>query len=601
MPDIIQLLPDSVANQIAAGEVIQRPASVVKELTENAIDSGADTIKIILKDAGRTLIQVIDNGCGMTDTDARMAFERHATSKITSADDLFKIQTKGFRGEALASIAAIAHTELKTRLLDEDLGTSILIEGSEFIKQDVCSCPSGSNFLIKNLFYNVPARRKFLKSNSTELKHIIDEVQRVAFAHPEIAIQLVHNDYEIFNLPIGNLKQRLVNIIGKNRDQYLIKIHNETSIIKIEGFIGKPEYAKKTSGEQFFFVNKRFIKHPGFYKAVMDAYEGILPKDLYPSFFIYFTVDPSTIDINIHPTKTEVKFEEERAIWQIIKATVKESLGKYNIVPSLDFNTEASFEIPPMSGNRAEVRPPEISHNPEYNPFNAPQHRSAAKSAAGWEALFETVKNTENDFQETRQTAAFSAEEQVQQARYVLQLRSKYIVTPVKSGLMMIDQRRAHERILYEKFLITITNQNANTQLSLYPQTMELSPSDFEILMGLNEEISLLGFSIDVFGKNAIVINGIPADLVSMQPVEALEKMLEGYKADEPEVGAELNEVLARSLAKSACIEYGKKLSDNEMRDLIDSLFTCSVPNFTAEGKKVIEILRYEDMEERFK
>jgi DNA mismatch repair protein MutL len=502
--DIIQLLPDSVANQIAAGEVIQRPASVVKELVENAIDAEAKNIKINIKDAGRTLIQIIDNGKGMSGTDARMAFERHATSKIREANDLFAIKTMGFRGEALASIAAVADVELRTKSDGNELGTFIHIAASEIKTQEVESCAVGSNFSVKNLFFNVPARRKFLKSKSTEFKHIINEVQRIALANPEIAFSLYHNNSPIYELQSENIRKRIVNIFGKNTNQSLVPIKTDTSIINITGYIGQPQFARKTYGEQFFFVNGRYMKHPYFHKAILQAYDKILPPNSLPSYFLYFEIDSSTIDINIHPTKTEIKFEDERSTWRIINACIRESLGKFNIVPSIEFDQAGSIDIPLGPSAEARVTKPDLEIDQSYNPFNpekkAPVQYSSSPNAKheddnlkNWDKLYEgfekensresdfTISEEFNENTPTQQTFG-KQEESVADSRNFLQVKNKYILTPVKSGLMVIDQRRAHERVLYESFMKIIDNNLGISQRQLFPAKMELSAEDSEVL-----------------------------------------------------------------------------------------------------------------------
>ena len=521
MPDIIQLLPDSVANQIAAGEVIQRPASVVKELVENSIDAGSTAVTINIKDSGRTLIQVIDNGKGMSPTDARMSFERHATSKIREANDLFAIRTMGFRGEALASIAGVADVELRTRQHGEELGTYIHILGSSIQKQEADHCAEGTNFSVKNIFFNIPARRKFLKSNSSELKYIITEVQRVALANPELAVSLYHNNSVIYNLPSENTRKRIVSLFGKSINQNLIPVDTDTTVIHISGFIGQPKSAKKTLGEQFFFVNGRFMKHPFFNRAIQQAYDRILPPETFPSYFLYFEVDPSTIDINIHPTKTEIKFEDERSAWHIIQASVREAMGKFNLTPSIDFNQAGSIEIPISPERGLNIPEPEIRINPNFNPFE--KERGADRNYSGttsfrdeqnadnWQALYrgferetEQIDLSRDDHSDHQEL--FEKQDGVQQEfknqgvsienHNFLQFKNKYILTPVKSGLMVIDQRRAHERILYENFLRIVDNHLAISQRQLFPAKLELNAVDQEILVVLDEELKALGFEI---------------------------------------------------------------------------------------------------------
>jgi DNA mismatch repair protein MutL len=616
MADIIQLLPDSVANQIAAGEVIQRPASVVKELVENAIDAGATQIKVNIKDAGRTLIQIIDNGCGMSDTDARMSFERHATSKIKSANDIFSIRTMGFRGEALASIAAIADVELRTKEYDQDLGTFIHLAGSAMIRQEAVRCDSGTNFQIKNLFFNVPARRKFLKSNPAELNHIINEIQRIALANPEISISLHHNGSAIYELSGSNKRVRIVSIFGKNINQNLIPLDTETSLVKITGFIGQPKHARKKFGEQFFFVNQRYIKHPYFHKAMMQCYEKILPPDAIPSYFIYFDLNPADIDVNIHPTKTEIKFENESAIWQILQASVREALGKFNVVPSIDFDQAGSVEIPMPLHDYADVHTPEIKINPAYNPF---EQSSSAKSYSGkssdyaptpaqrpnltnWQSLYKGLEPNFSEKQETpdEEPVQFRIEEQ-QTTKSALQFKNKYILTPVKSGLMVIDQKRAHERILYERLIQVMESHEVASQQQLFPETFELNASDATLLTSILPDLRALGFDIRDFGKNSFIINGTPGVLNTSSPVEIIESLLEEYKNSPVNLQEKARETVAISLAQASAIPYGHALKPAEINEMIDNLFACQTPNFSPKGKKILSIMPLEDFEKLLK
>lgn len=602
MPDLIKLLPDSVANQIAAGEVIQRPASVVKELMENAVDADSKNISVIIKDSGKTLIQVIDDGYGMSETDARLSFERHATSKISSAKDLFAIRTKGFRGEALASIAAVAMVELKTRTRESETGTLIQISGSRVEAQELCSCPGGSSFSVKSLFFNIPARRKFLKSDNTELRHIINEFQKVVIAHPDIRFVLHHNDREVYSLLPGNQRQRIIGVFGKQINQDLITLETETSLISIKGFIGKPESARRTYGEQFFFVNNRFMKHPYFHKAVAEAYQNILPADTIPSYFIFMESDPASIDINIHPTKTEIKFEDERAIWQILMASVREALGRFNIVPSLDFENEAFVDIPVRSSKDGIPEPPGIEFNPLYNPFNGEKpsfqrpdyiDRFEKENIANWEKLYSTLeKENENPELLGRSTETI---------RKFFQIRNKYIVCPVKSGLMLIDQKRAHERLLYEKFLDCLSNNIAYSQSELFPLTVELNPSDYQVLKEIKEDLKLLGFTISFLDNDKIAIKGTPSGSVSADPVEILEIMIEDFKSSRGDLPADAKEKLAASMAGASAIPYGKVLTQSEMENLFDSLFACKAPNYSPKGKPVVIIITLEDLDKKFK
>ncbi len=622
MPDIIQLLPDTVANQIAAGEVIQRPASVVKELVENSIDSGATSITINIKDSGRTLIQVIDNGKGMSPTDARMSFERHATSKIREANDLFAIRTMGFRGEALASIAGVADVELRTRPHGEELGTFIHILGSSIQKQEADQCAEGTNFSVKNIFFNIPARRKFLKSNSSELKYIITEVQRIALANSELAIELYHNNSVIYNLPSENVRKRIVSLFGKNINQSLIPVETSTSVINISGFIGQPKYAKKTLGEQFFFVNGRFMKHPFFNRAVLQAYDRILPPESFPSYFLYFEVDPATIDINIHPTKTEIKFEDESSAWHIIQASVREAMGKFNLMPSIDFDQAGSIDIPlsPMRGSK--IPEPEIRINPNFNPFeqerNPPRDYSKEtsyrdeKNLDNWQALY---KGFEQDGKPNDQIPIYPSDisdeieqEFVQQTftdddiaikenHNFLQFKNKYIITPVKSGLMVIDQRRAHERILFENFMRIIDNHLAISQRQLFPAVLELNAIDKEILIVLDEELKALGFEIRQGENNVFLLEGIPALLSHLNASDLVQKLIEDFKNRPVDVKEEIKEHLALLLSQSTAINYGVSLKPEEISDLFNNLFTCRIPNYSPSGKPVVSIISLQDFE----
>jgi len=601
MSDVIKLLPDSVANQIAAGEVIQRPASVVKELMENSVDAGGKNIRVIIRDSGKTLIQVIDDGTGMSETDARLAFERHATSKITTAQDLFAITTKGFRGEALASIAAVSMVELKTRRETDEAGAMIVISGSKVETQEYCSCPAGSNFSVKSLFFNIPARRKFLKSDNTELRHIINEFQKVVLAHPSIRFSLHHNDSEIFNLSAGNLRQRIVGVFGKHINLDLIVLETDTSLIKISGFIGKPENARRTFGEQYFFVNNRFMKHPYFHKAVLEAYQNILPSDVIPAYFIYMDAAPASIDINIHPTKTEVKFEDERAIWQILMASVREALGRFNIVPSLDFENEALIDIPVRSSSGEIPEPPVIEINTQYNPFADEERESRPgvierferENMANWERLYSGIEKDEKIYGQADRI------NEVQ--RRLFQIKNKYIICPVKSGLMMIDQKRAHERILFEKFIDSLSNNRSVGQANMFPVTVEMSPADYLLLKEIEDDINLLGFDFRHLGNNVISINSQPAENGSLNPGEMLKTVLEVYKNTETDPATGMKEKVASAMARASAIPYGKVLSQSEMEDLFDSLFACSSPNYSPAGKPVINIITLEELDKRFK
>lgn len=610
MPDIIQLLPDSVANQIAAGEVVQRPASVVKELVENSIDAGSTKIQVIIKDAGRTLVQVIDNGCGMSDSDARMCFERHATSKIRKAADLFDISTMGFRGEAMASIAAIATVELKTKKIDDNLGTFIRISGSVTEKQEPVSCPNGTNISVKNLFFNVPARRKFLKSNSTELKHIMEDFQRVALGFPEIEMHLVHNDVELYNLPASKIYNRIINVLGKHAAQNLLPVQSQTSIANIRGYIGKPENARKSAGEQFFFVNHRFMKHPYFYRAVVMAYDNIMGPGLMPSFFIYFDVDPSTIDINIHPTKTEIKFEHEKELWPIIVSTVKEGLGKHNIVPSIDFSIDATVEIP-VYRKDTPIQPPTIKVNPNYNPFGQNNNNKNSSGSnyhkngidTNWEKLYQNFNNpaeTPDIFEPAPEQLKIDLPSIGITNRF-FQIKGRYILTTVKSGIMLIDQKRAHERILFDEYIYKIGPQSGAGQKLLYPATIQLSAVDAELFKTTIPEINKLGFEIDEFGANTFVVNMVPAEFPDKDINDWINDILDNIKENGQEFIEALRENIVKTLAKFLSIPYGKQLSQQEMANINDRLFISQMPNIAPDGRTIVSIINIEEIEKKFK
>ncbi|HLS37217.1 MAG TPA: DNA mismatch repair endonuclease MutL [Sphingobacterium bovisgrunnientis] len=623
MSDIIQLLPDAVANQIAAGEVVQRPASAVKELIENAIDAGADRIKLIVKDAGKTLIQVIDNGCGMSVTDARLCFERHATSKIRKAEDLFAIRSMGFRGEAMASIAAIAQVELKTRRIEDELGTVVQIEGTKVVNQFPEALPAGTSISVKNLFYNIPARRNFLKSNSVEMRHIIDEFQRIALANPEIFLSLHSDNNELFHLTPGTLKQRIVHLFGNNYNQKLVPVEEETSIINLTGFIGKPEYAKKTRGEQFFFVNKRFIRDPYLNHAVMNAYEEILPSETFPMYVLFIDIDPSKIDINVHPTKTEIKYEDDKAIYAIIRSAVKRSLGRYNITPSLDFDQETSFSGMISSKPIDEIQAPTITFNPNFNPFESeigslrPSNNSRSNEYSSrfereaipknWDTLYQ-ITETET----ATQLPLLDTEEQETDERPVIipkaeskksffQIHNRYIVSQIHSGIMLIDQQAAHERILFEQYKEQLENNQGSSQQSLFPTTIDLSPSDFELMDDILPELQTLGFQLRPFGKTTYIVDGIPADLGNnINEKQIIEQLLEDYKHNRTELKVDKRDHLAKSLAKSAAIKAGIALNNDAIEELIDKLFACESPNISVHGKPTIITLTLAELMEKF-
>ncbi len=599
MSDIIRLLPDSVANQIAAGEVIQRPASVVKELAENAVDAGATEISMVIRDAGRTLVQVIDNGSGMSETDARLAFERHATSKIASAEDLFTISTKGFRGEALASIAAVSMTELRTRREEDEAGTLVEINNSRVTKQEPCSCAVGSVFSVKNLFYNVPARRKFLKSDNTEFRHIITEFQRITLAHPLIKFSLIHNDQEVYRLPAGNNRQRIVALFGKQYNQNLVTVETETTIVSISGFAGKPENARRSAGEQFFFINNRFIRHPYLHRAVLEAYQGILPPDTVPAYFLFMTADPSTIDVNIHPTKTEVKFEDERSVWQIMLASVREALGRFNVVPSMDFGPEGAVEIPVITGDMPAPHSPHIEVDTSFNPFDSHEYNrpdlkwkgdDERDAARGWESLF-TI---------TARSDAGEGNKGSADRRRFFQVKNRYIMCPVISGIMMIDQRRAHERVLYERYLASLSDGPKPAQVSLFPVETELNPGDIIILEEIKEEIKALGFGVTTGNGCMVTITGHPADSRNVSPHAMLETLLTEYKQTLGDPSISARERVALSMAKASAIPYGMPLTHEEMEELFDMLFACAMPNYSPTGKTVMNIITLDELDRRF-
>ena len=609
MSDVIHLLPESVANQISAGEVIQRPASVVKELVENAIDAGGDSITINVKDAGRTLIQVTDNGKGMSPADARMSFERHATSKIREAVDLFSIRTMGFRGEALASIASVAEVELRTRQQGEELGTYLHIMGSVFQKQQTDQCPEGSNFSVKNLFFNVPARRKFLKSNSYELKNIITEIQRIALANPELAFSFFHNQSPVLELQPENTRKRIVSLFGKNINQILTPVEIETTLIKISGFIGQPKFARKNFGEQFFFVNGRFMKHPYFHRAVMHAFDRILPPDTVPSYFLYCEVDPATIDINIHPTKTEIKFEDEQAIWHIISACIREAIGKYNLMPTIDFDQRGAIDIPLPPERGSSISPPQIAIDPNYNPFRqegypgyqAGTGREAANSRQ-WEKLYVGMETGQEDGSaESHQARIPLNEEPSYQTAGFLQLKNKYLLTPVKSGLMVIDQREAHARILYENFMQNFSSHLSASQRQLFPPVLELNAAEAEILNALRNELHQLGFEIRPGENHLFYIDGTPGVLSHLDAKDLVERVIASFQDRPVDLMEEIKSQLAMVLAQSSAISYGVPLKQEEMNALFNQLFACQTPGYSPSGKKIISIMALEDIEKLLK
>jgi len=613
MSDVIHLLPDSVANQIAAGEVIQRPASVLKELVENSIDAGADTICILVKNAGRTLIQVTDNGKGMSETDARLAFERHATSKISNVADIYALQSLGFRGEALASIAAVAQVELRTRRSEDELGTLIEIAGSKVVRQESVQCDVGTTLLIKNLFFNVPARRRFLKSDNVEKIHLLNEFYRVALVHPQILFSFFDDEEEIFHLPPSNLKIRIENIFGKSTkkrwEQQLLPIETSTPLVKIEGFVGRPEYALK-SPYQYFFVNGRFMRHPYFHKAILMAYSQMIKAEESPNYFIYLQVDPATIDVNVHPTKTEIKFENEQAIWSILHAAIRETLGKYNVIPSINFNQEGAIDIPVIyPGER--IVPPQPSFNPSFNPFEAPVYK---RSSLDWEELYKgfekNITPTESAFQwEEKGNSDGKNREIALEKKYslnagenasFLQLKNQYILTGIKSGLLLIHQRRAHVRILYERFLQQLQQQKGASQQLLFPELLELLPDDALHFETLKKDLCNVGFIFRETKKNFYEITGIPGELDSININNFLIDLIEKFKFSQSITPEDVHHKLALSLAQASAIKTGQKLSDEEMTDLVNRLFYCENPSLTPENEKILVILPLEEIENRF-
>jgi DNA mismatch repair protein MutL len=611
MSDIIQLLPDSVANQIAAGEVIQRPSSVIKELVENAVDAGAKTINVLVVDAGRTSIQVIDDGKGMSETDARLSFERHATSKIRKADDLFALHTMGFRGEALASIAAVAQIELKTRQAGEDVGTYLSISGSKFTGQEPCSCSEGSNFNVENLFFNVPARRKFLKSNSTELNNILTAFERIVLVNPQISFTLHSNGAEMFNLKACGLRQRIVDVFGKRLNQDLLPVNVDTTMCKISGFVGKPESARKKGVHQYFFANGRYMKHPYFNKAVLTAFDRLIPMGEQVPYFIYFEVPAEDIDVNIHPTKTEIKFENEQAIWQILTAAVKESIGVFNEVPSIDFDTQGRPEIPVYNPENSGVPAPKVNYNPQYNPFQNAKQNQQPQVPDQWEQLYEGLKSQKNEQHLDifgTQTGIFEQQNETENVEKSLdimaekspahyQYKGKYIMTAVKSGLMIIDQHRAHVRILYENYLRQQRERTGSHQKVLFPEVVQLSASEGVVLKKILPEMAEFGFELTDLGGESYAINSVPSGLDGMNAASLVRDMVTSAIEKDSDVVDEINQSLALSLARNAAIPQGQVLSNEEMENLVNGLFACSNVNYTPDGKNILCILRQQEIE----
>ncbi|RSK39241.1 DNA mismatch repair endonuclease MutL [Mangrovimonas spongiae] len=617
MADIIQLLPDHVANQIAAGEVVQRPASVVKELLENAIDAKATNIKLLVKDAGKTLIQVIDNGCGMSVTDARLSFERHATSKIRSADDLFQLNTKGFRGEALASIAAIAHVELKSKQEVDDVGTHLVIEGSDVISQEVTVTPVGTSIAVKNLFFNIPARRNFLKSNQVEFRHITDEFQRVAMAHPNVSFLLIHNGSELFNLPVSNFRQRIVNIFGSKTNERLVPVNEDTEVLKISGFVGKPEFAKKTRGEQFFFVNNRFIKSGYLNHAINAAFEGLLKDGTHASYFLNLDVPPETIDINIHPTKTEIKFDDEHTLYAIIRSAVKHSLGQFNIAPILDFERDANLDTPYGYKNK-HAETPKIEVDRTFNPFqdkpSSGTQQSASfksKSSGNWEGLYvdlESKGNKKQDlsnfedipFESTTKTSSLFEESTVEKSKTTFQLHNKYVISTIKSGMLVLDQNKAHQRVLYENYLQQLTLKESVSQQLLFPVLLHFSAHEIDIIKQVKGDLEHTGFIFSKFETDAVEISGVPINVPESEVNDVLEQVISDIQNDVPDSHFSAMDLLAKSMAKSLAIKTGQLLSNSEQEHLVNSLFACKEPNMSPNNKTTFITLSVDELDKKF-
>lgn len=607
--DIIHLLPDAVANQIAAGEVIQRPASVIKELIENAIDAGASNINIVLEDAGRTLIQVVDDGKGMSDTDARLAFERHATSKIQKADDLFSLRTMGFRGEALPSIAAVAQVRLTTRTHESELGTQVEIEGSRLVSQEPCACPVGANFEVRNLFFNIPARRKFLKSNQTELNNIIQEFERIALVNPSVAFTLQHNGTVITQLPSAPLRMRIANIFGKKLNEQLLDVDVDTTLIRLKGFVGRPEAAKKKGSHQYLFANGRFMRHPYFAKAVMEAYDQLIPTGEQVPYFLYFEVDPANIDVNIHPTKTEIKFENEQAIWQIIMAAVREVLGRFSAVPVLEFDTEGRPDIPVFQDHGA-VSAPKLEINTSFNPFAKHTESSVSKAPSHWESLYpKDGQDTAfggcelTDITEDRQGDLYATQDEgkPEMSSEHMQLQGQYILTPVRSGVMVVNQQRAHMRILYDKYRSQMQGMPVSTQGLLFPEVVQFSIADAMLLEEATDELKALGFDLSPLGGGSFAVSGMPAGLEGIQPATLLAHIVESIKEGSADAEADIQHRLALTIARSASIVVGQALTNAEMDSLINQLFACANPNHTPDGKLIVTILQYAEIERMFR
>lgn len=611
MVDIIQLLPDHVANQIAAGEVVQRPASVVKELLENAIDAKATHIKLLIKDAGKTLIQVIDDGTGMSTTDARLCFERHATSKIKTSEDLFQLHTKGFRGEALASIAAVAQVELKTKTEQNDIGTALKIEGSEVLQQEAAVTPNGTSIAVKNLFFNVPARRNFLKSNSVETRHIIDELHRVALAHPNIAFVMLNNGSEVFNLPASNLRQRIVGIFGTKSNEKLVPIEETTDVVAIRGFVVKPQFSKKSRGDQFFFVNDRFIKNSYLHHAVNSAFEGLLKDGALPGYFLFLNVAPTSIDINIHPTKTEIKFEDEHTIYAMLRASIKHSLGQFNIAPILDFERDNTLDTP-YDLHKKQPKLPEIEVDRDFNPFKENSKRttpSFKKQQASWESLYSDTQTSE-DFpkafvnnieveSEEVSSSLFSSDDS-ERAGLTFQINNKYIITSIKDGLLAIYQQAAHERVLYEEFLKSMTVKEGVSQQLLFPLEVHLEPSEIDLIREVKEQLENTGFVFDDIQKETLIITGVPVMVKDSDVAPLLEHLIAGLKEDIPETSFSQNDLLAKSMAQRLSVKSGTPLLQEQQEHLVNSLFACKEPSLSPNNKPTFIRIDANELDKKF-
>ena len=599
MLDVIKLLPDGVANQIAAGEVIQRPASAVKELMENALDAGATQIDLVVKDAGKALIMVTDNGCGMSETDARMCFERHATSKISKAEDLFSIRTMGFRGEALASIAAIAQVELRTRRKEDEVGVKIINEGSVVKEQTLAPMPVGTTFTVKNLFFNVPARRNFLKSPAAEMRHIVEEFTRVTLMNPEVGFTFTSDGKELYHLYPGNLKQRIMGLFGSHYDEKLLPVHQDTDRVSIHGYIVKAEFAKKTRGEQYFFVNKRFIKHPYLHHAIENAFLEMIPKDSFPGYFLDIEVDPADIDVNIHPTKTEVNFIDVKLVYAILHAAVRKAIGQNNLSPMIDFDepTNLGFDFGEVVKSSNPIVQPEVPVNPSYNPFR--QHQERVRPSEDWRLLY--GERTDQTGEETSSESRAETPQQIEQKSRYLQLSQSYIVTTVKSGLLVIDQHLAHSRILFEKFLKEMETNSGHSQQELFPQPFTLNVNDASLFRELMPELQQVGFSLEQVNPTTFMINGTPADLSGGDPVDLLEKMLENYKINRTDLQLERKLGIAKTMAAQLSVKSNTPLSEPEMQNLVDQLFGCNVAEVAPDGKKIYTLLTIEELNGKLK